>query len=375
MINSPQFFEALTEQGFEFFCGVPDSLLKDLCAYISDTADERHHVITVNEGNAVALATGYYLATKKIPVVYMQNSGLGNAVNPLTSLTDLEIYGIPILLIIGWRGEPGIKDEPQHKKMGRIQIELCTALGLPYEILPDQIEGAKDTLGRAKRWMDKYSAPFVLLVRKGTFAPYEIRNETPTHFVLNREEVLRALIPHLGKKDIIISTTGKTSREIFELRKARGEGHEKDFLTVGSMGHSSSIALGIAMEKSDRRVWCIDGDGALLMHMGSLAVVGKVTPKNFVHILINNFVHDSVGGQPTAIKNVHAGEVAKACGYTQSFLAKNENEVLRILKKIEKLEGPIFFEIQCNKGARKDLGRPTTTPSQNKDAFMRFLQT
>ena len=370
MIPNEEFYNCLTGNGIDFFTGVPDSLLKDFCAFVTDNSSNKSNIIAANEGNAIALAAGHYLATGKFGLVYMQNSGLGNAINPLTSLADKEVYSIPMLLLIGWRAEPNVKDEPQHAKMGKVTLNVLKSIEIPYEILDDNFEGI---IEKASNYMSKEKAPFAIVVKKGTFEEYKLKNQKQTNYELNREGAIKAVVPLLDNDDIIVSTTGMTSRELFELREANKQGHEKDFLTVGCMGHSSSIALGIALEKPERNVYCFDGDGALIMHMGALSVIGELNPKNFKHIVFNNFAHDSVGGQPTSADNIDIPAIAKANGYVYASSAATKNDVMRQIKKIKNIEGAALLEIKINKGARKDLGRPTTTTLQNKEAFMRFL--
>ena len=371
MINCEKFYNTLKNYGINFFTGVPDSLLKDFCAYVTDNSADKNNIITANEGNAIALAAGHYLATGKFGLVYMQNSGLGNVINPLTSLADKEVYSIPMLLIIGWRAEPGVKDEPQHIKMGKSTLKLLEAIGIKYEILNDNFD---EIIKKAVDYMEKEKTPFALVAKKGTFEEYKLKNKKETNYELNREEAIKAIIPLLDKDDIIVSTTGMTSRELFELREANKQGHEKDFLTVGCMGHSSSIALGIALEKPERNVYCFDGDGALIMHMGALSVIAELRPKNFRHVVFNNFAHDSVGGQPTSSYNINIPAIAKASGYAYAASAETKDDIINQIKKIRNIDGPALLEIKVNKGARKDLGRPTTTPIENKEEFMRFLR-
>ena len=349
MINCKDFYEILKNHEIEFFAGVPDSLLKDFCAYITDNIPSEKNIITANEGGAVALASGYHLATKKIGLVYMQNSGQGNAANPLISLADPDVYSLPILLVIGWRGEPDKKDEPQHVKQGKITLNFLETLGIPYEILPDTIEEAKQSIEKASKLMKENSSPYALVIKKETFEPYELQNKTKTDFELNRECALKLVVDNLQSNSIIVSTTGKTSRELFEYRKELNQDHEKDFLTVGSMGHSSQIALGIALSKPDRNIYCFDGDGALIMHMGSLAITGQKSPKNFKHIIFNNGSHDSVGGQPTAAFNINISQIAKACGYKESFQAETVVDIKEKIQLLESCEGPALLEIKVNK--------------------------
>ncbi len=368
-----ELFDLCTRHSLTFFTGVPDSLLKDFCAYITDNTSADQHIIAANEGNAIALAAGYHLATGNIGVVYMQNSGLGNCINPLTSLTDPDVYSIPLLMIIGWRAEPGVKDEPQHQKMGKVMQDVLHSIAIPYSILPSSIIEAEKCLKEAVAYMKKNKAPYAIIVKANTFESYKLQKKKQTSFPLNRELALRSIIPLLDEKDIVVSTTGKTSRELFELREELCQGHEKDFLTVGCMGHASSIALGISLQKPERSIYCIDGDGAAIMHMGALATIGKLQPANFKHIIINNFAHDSVGGQPTAADILDIPALARASGYKAAFSAETEEEVTSGFKKIKERSGPALLEIKCNKGVRENLGRPTRTPLENKWDFMAFV--
>jgi len=373
MINCRAFFELLREYGIDFFAGVPDSLLESPIAYLTDHVPAKNNIITCNEGNAIACAAGYYLSTGKPGAVYMQNSGLGNCINPLTSLADKEVYSIPMLLIIGWRGEPGTEDEPQHSKQGRVTRGMLENLEIPYSILPGSIEEAGQILGTAVQHMTKDQSPYALLVRKGTFEPYALQNKTRTDYPLKREEAIKLVVSHLKETDVIVSTTGKTSRELFELREELQQGHSRDFLTVGSMGHASAIALGIALQQPDRNVYCFDGDGALIMHMGSLTSIGKLHPPNFRHIIFNNFTHESVGGQPTAADVLDIPAIAKASGYEICFTATTEAEMRERLGDMQNAAGPSLLEIRVSIGSRRDLGRPEKTPKENKEAFMSVL--
>ncbi|MBI2654877.1 phosphonopyruvate decarboxylase [Candidatus Woesearchaeota archaeon] len=370
MISCKKFYDCLLENEIDFFSGVPDSLLKDFCAYVTDNAEGKKNIIAANEGNAIAIASGYHLSTGKFGLVYMQNSGLGNTINPLTSLADKEVYSIPMLLLIGWRAEPGIKDEPQHIKMGKVTLGLLETIGIKYEILNDNFE---EIIEKAKSHMENEKSPFAIVARKGAFEEYKLKTKKETNYELNREDAIRLIVPLLDKDDIIISTTGMTSRELFELREANKEGHEKDFLTVGCMGHSSSIALGIALEKPERNVYCLDGDGALIMHMGALSTIASLNPKNFKHIVFNNFAHDSVGGQPTAAYNIDIPAIAMASGYVYADSAETKDDLIDKINKMKNIDGPALLEIKVNKGHRKDLGRPTRTPIENKEDFMGFL--
>lgn len=371
----PQFFiETLKRCGIDFFAGVPDSLLKNICAYIADHLDERHNIITANEGGAVGLAAGYHLATGRIPVVYMQNSGEGNIINPLASLTDKEVYNIPVLLLIGWRGRPGVHDEPQHVKQGKVTLPLLETMGIPYAVLAKDEQEAAAQISKAVQVMTETKECYALVVEKDTFEAYALQNIVKNALTLTREEAIQTVAAALGDKDVIVSTTGMISRELFEYRTAMGQGHERDFLTVGSMGHASQIALGIALEKPERRVWCFDGDGAAIMHMGSMAIVASKHPQNYVHVVFNNGAHDSVGGQPTVGLDIDLPAVARAVGYRQAVSVSSKEELASLLADVRQQEGPVLLQVCVKKGNRKDLGRPTTTPIQNKEALMDFLK-
>ena len=372
MIRPEFFIEKLRENGINCFAGVPDSLLKNMCAYITDHCDAQHNIIAANEGAAVGIAAGHYLASGKPACVYMQNSGEGNIINPLASLTDEEVYNIPVLLLIGWRGRPGVHDEPQHVKQGKVTTGLLNVMGVNYEVLSKEEDKAEKQIDKAIKALQNKEV-FALVIEKDTFEDYKLQNVEVNNLTMSREEAIQTVAAALGEKDCIVSTTGMISRELFEYRAGKGEGHERDFLTVGSMGHASQIALGIAMAQPERRVWCFDGDGAAIMHMGSMAIVASKEPKNYVHVVFNNGAHDSVGGQPTVGLKIDLPAVAKAVGYKATYTVDSKYALNVILNEVKNLEGPILIEIKVKKGNRKDLGRPTTTPIQNKEALMDFL--
>ena len=372
MITPEFFIEKLRSEGIDFFAGVPDSLLKNVCAYITDHFDAAHNIIAANEGAAVGLAAGHYLASGKAGCVYMQNSGEGNAINPLASLTDKEVYNIPMLLLIGWRGKPGIHDEPQHVKQGKITTELLNVLGINYDVLSKEEDKAAKQISKAVEGINNKEV-YALVIEKDTFEEYKLQNIETNNLTMCREDAIQSVAASLDERDCIVSTTGMISRELFEYRASMNQSHERDFLTVGSMGHASQIALGIALERPDRRVWCFDGDGATIMHMGSLAIVASKSPKNYIHVVFNNGAHDSVGGQPTVGLRIDLPAVAKAVGYAAVYSVDNKADLETVLDKVKDSTGPVFLEIKVKKGNRKDLGRPTTTPIQNKEALMRFL--
>ena len=373
MINTKLFYDSLNHNEVDFYTGVPDSLLKDICSYISDNAPVDKHIIAANEGGAIALAMGYYLATSKTPLVYMQNSGFGNTINPLLSLADPKVYSIPMLLLIGWRGEPGVKDEPQHVKQGEVSENLLKTLGIPYVIISDKTENIDKVISVAIKKAEENNEPYAILVRKGTFEPYSLKTKTKTNFDLNREEAIIKATELLSDSDIIVATTGKTSRELFEFRARNNQGHHRDFLTVGGMGHANQIALGIALAKPEKIVYCFDGDGAALMHTGSLGIIGDLKLDNFKHIVFNNGAHDSVGGQPTIGFDISFGDIAKSFNYKKVFKIEKLKNFDQTFVDFQNENGPCLLEIIVNKGARKDLGRPTVSPKENKRNFMNEL--
>jgi len=367
--------ETLTEIiGAEFYTGVPDSQLKALCDFLMDTcgADPGRHMIAANEGNAAAIAAGYHLATGKVPVVYLQNSGEGNIINPVASLLSDQVYGIPVVFIVGWRGEPGVHDEPQHIYQGAVTLKLLEDMDIrPFVIGKDTADGEVRAAMDAFRPLLAAGKSVAFVVRKGAVT-YDCAVHYRNCHRMSREEAIGRIIK-AAEADPIVSTTGKTSRELFEIRERNDQSHGHDFLTVGSMGHASSIALGLALQKPDRTVWCIDGDGAALMHLGAMAAIGTSSPSNLIHIVINNEAHESVGGMPTAAGGIDLPAIAQACGYRQTASVDTAEGLDAVLGNVEAGQGPYFIEIKCALGARKDLGRPTTTPLENKRAFMAYL--
>lgn len=370
MIEPKDLVENLARYDIDFYSGVPDSLLKDFCAYVDNNGDSEKHLITANEGNAVALATGYHMATGKSAVVYLQNSGLGNTINPLTSIADKDVYQTPMLLIIGWRGEPGLNDEPQHIKQGRITTGQLELLEVPYKVV-DSGSNAEILARWAREQLDHTNAPVALLVKKGAFAQYKSKRMPTMDSALKREDALRVLLSLIGDCPVV-STTGKTSREVFELRAERNE-PQRDFLTVGGMGHTASIALGVAMGQLSKRVVCLDGDGSVLMHMGALPIIGSVAPVNFTHVLLNNAAHESVGGQPTVGDHTDFKAIALASGYKDYAVASSVDEIKSAWKQVSEQPGPVMLEVRITTGSRDDLGRPTSTPVENKLAFMDWI--
>lgn len=359
----------------DFYTGVPDSQLKALCNYLMHTygIDPKHHVIAANEGNCTALAAGYHLATGKVPVVYMQNSGEGNIINPVASLLNDKVYAIPMIFVIGWRGEPGIHDEPQHIYQGEVTLKLLEDMEIHYFVIGKDTteEEVSAAMQDFRKELDR-GEDVAFVIRKGALS-YEEKVEYHNDNPMIREEIIRHIVQASGENPIV-STTGKASRELFEIREHNGQSHKYDFLTVGSMGHSSSIALGVAVQKPGTKVWCVDGDGAVLMHMGSMAVLGSTAPKNMVHIVINNGAHETVGGMPTVAANIDLVAIARACGYPNA-VSVTSYETLDSELAVAKAKNELtFIEVKCGIGAREDLGRPTTTALENKQNFMEYLK-
>ena len=368
MIAVDNIVTVLKKSRIDFFTGVPDSLLKSFFAYVTDTCGESH-VIAANEGGAVGLAAGHYLATGKPALVYMQNSGQGNAVNPLCSLADPDVYSIPMVLLVGWRGEPSVKDEPQHVKQGKVTISLFETLGIPTEVLPDDEAAAADLTRKMVEMAKVESCPVALIVRKGLFAEYKLQNKKSDISALPREQAIEEILKSLPEGAIVVSTTGMISREVYETRERLGQDHSRDFLTVGSMGHAIMIALGIAKAQPDRRVFCLDGDGASIMQMGNMAIAAQSGCANLTHLVLNNAAHDSVGGQPTVGGAIDLSAIAASCGYEVISAVANLHD-LHVLHGSNK---PKFIEIKVAKGARKDLGRPKEPPQVNKALYMKTL--
>ena len=372
MLCPTDYLRVLGDSGVTFFTGVPDSLLKEFCACVTMTLKPEDHLISANEGAAVGLAIGHYIGTGSLPLVYLQNSGLGNVVNPLLSLASPEVYGTPMLLMLGWRGEPGKKDEPQHVHQGRVMAKMLEDMDLPVVVLSeDMVEAEVQTKAAAQQARD-INGPVALVVKKNTFDKYaapEVEADLP----LGREEAIIAAAETLEDNAAVICTTGMPSRELFEFRARNEAGHDRDFLTVGGMGHASQIALGLAMAQPARPIYCFDGDGAVLMHMGSMAITGQSNAKNLIHLVFNNGVHGSVGGQPTVGFNIDMPKIAIACGYASAQRVTNKEGLHSAITMARATDGVSFIEVQVRPGNRADIGRPTSTPEQNKVAMMKFL--
>jgi phosphonopyruvate decarboxylase len=371
MIQPKVFFDAISSRGVSFYTGVPDSLLANFCFYLDDHSSNQQHIIVANEGNAVALAMGFHMSTGKLGMVYMQNSGLGNIVNPLTSLVDPEVYKVPMLLVIGWRGEPGVDDEPQHIKQGQVTLPQLDILEIPNWVV-DAKSDINSVLDDAFACMNHRNAPVALVIRKDTFEKYTPNNSINQISNFLREDALELILQLCSEEDLIVSTTGKTSREVYELRVKNGQS-QRDFLTVGGMGHASSIALGVAVGQPQRRIVCLDGDGSMIMHMGSMPVIAKFKPKKFIHVLLNNCSHESVGGQPTSANVIDFQKLSAAVGYKAYAVASDIQSLKDAWRSLINDTGPVLLEVKIRNGSREDLGRPKSTAEQNKIAFMEII--
>lgn len=376
MIDQKKFYECLQNTGVEFITGVPDSLLNEFCLYAAAELPPERHVIAANEGNAVALAAGYHLATGSVPLVYMQNAGLGNAMNPLLSLTNKEVYAIPMVLLIGWRGAPGIKDHAQHKKQGELTPALLKSVDIPFKIIDNDGEDVFDSARWAVRTAKEISGPVALLAKKGVFAK-DKKNEVSAFgnkYKMNRENTIDCVIKCVPKDAIFVATTGRATREIYDLRALSEAGHDTDFLNVGAMGHASSIATGIALVQKKRLVVCLDGDGAAIMHLGALTTAGKLNLPNFLHVVLNNGAHESTGGQPTAGFKANLTAIAENAGYkTVGAAVETERTLCDALKTLLSTEGPSFIDIHIRQGTRSDLGPLKAKLGELKAIFMKSV--
>lgn len=377
MISPELFHKALTDAGISFFTGVPDSLLKEYCSYVDSAVELDSHVISANEGSAVAIAAGFYLGTGQLPLVYMQNSGLGNAVNPLLSLVDPEVYSLPVVVLVGWRGAPGVSDEPQHVKQGRVTPAILNSMEIPWMAIGDTDESARYAAAWAAETALNIMGPVVLLANQGAFAKSELKRNTASFDAasLSRELAIETITASLPKDSVVVSTTGMASRELYEIRTRTGADSSRDFLTVGSMGHASQIALGVALSRPNLEVYCIDGDGAALMHLGGMATIGSSGLRNLTHILLNNGVHDSVGAQPTVANNISLTEVSRACRYSMvSDPVGSAADLTKALIELTNHAGPKFLEVKIKPGSRGDLGRPKESPLVNKKLLMESIE-
>ncbi len=371
MISPSDFSKKLHELGFDTAVGVPDSTFKGLISYFSSQALFRH-IIASNECEAMGIAAGYYLAHRAPALVYMQNSGFCKSLNPYTSMLSADVYGIPALMLVGWRGEPGLKDEPQHKMMGRIMLDLFKTMEIEYSILDEsqwenQLSAARDYLSRCRR-------PFIIAVKSKLFDDFKIPLKEECRASMTREEALDIIVGNTSNRTVFISTTGKTSRELFEIREQRGQSHGPDFYTVGSMGCASAIAFGVGLADSPREIFILDGDGAAIMQLGSMATIGHYKNPHLKHIILDNHAHESTGGQPTVSGSIDFIAIGRACGYEYAASVDNPADLKKSLQSLENNGLLSLLVVRIKKGSRPNLGRPTTTPRENRDAFITFFQ-
>lgn len=373
-LSTQELYDPLVTSGVDYFCGVPDSITGPFSHFLQDNAEGRH-VITANEGNAIGLAIGYHIATGKIPLVYMQNSGLSNAIDPLASLADRTVLSTPMLLLVGWRGQPGKNDEPHHTRQGAITPELLRSLEIPFDTLSCDPTEVNRQITEMVRNAGDQNRPYALLIEQGSFAEYSSAGvQQLDSNSMSREEAVATVVEGLDENAIVVSGIGKLSRELFEHRQNQGQDHSKDLLVVGGMGHASSVALGIAQQKPEKKIFCFDGDGSVLMHLGALATIGNLSPSNFYHIVFNNGLHDSVGGQPTTARRADLLAVARASGYRYTTSQAEPLSLIQEVIKIQQADGPALLEVKVHPGARPDLTRPTIHPASNKEAFMTLLR-
>ncbi len=374
MIDLQKFLDCLQSEGVKFISGVPDTLLNDFCLYVADKWPIKHHVIAANEGNSMALATGFHLATGSIPLVYMQNSGFGNVVNPFLSLTYKDVYAIPMVLLIGWRGDPAIKDHAQHKKQGELTTVFLDAMDIPYKILENNTFDSLDKVKWAIKTAREINSAVALVVRKGILAKSEKEGFIAENQLLSREEAIKCVLESVPDDAVFVASTGRATRELYELRNLNNQGHEKDFLNVGAMGHTSSIALGLTMGLKHRMVVCLEGDSSAIMHLGSLTTTGVVKPDNLLHVLLNNGVHESVGGQPSAGFSADLTMIAEKSGYnTIGCAVKTAEKLLDSIKILLDKKGPGFIEVIIKKGIRSDLPPLKFNLKNSKENFMKNI--
>lgn len=370
-MKAEAFAGKIRQLGIETVVGVPDSALKPFCDYMNGEGQKQFtHYVPANEGAAVGIGIGNYLATGKPVCIYAQNSGIGNMVNPITSLANEAVYGIPMLLVIGWRGEPGTKDEPQHKFMGNLTESMLDTLQIEYAILAKELPSGEveKAFDRARDAL-REERQFAFLIKRDFFEP-ETKCVYQNNHRLVREQAIHEIISAIGERDVVVSTTGKISREVYEQSNQIKGNHAQDFLTVGGMGHASMIAFGIAQARQDKRVYCLDGDGAVLMHMGGLAFLGKQRPDNLVHICLNNEAHESVGGMPTGCAGMEYAEAAASCGYPVTYVVEDAPALRKVLEAIKPVHELTFIEIKVALSSRTDLGRPVESAQENKVHFM-----
>ena len=363
MIKTEEFISFLTKKKINFFCGVPDSTLNSFLNALS--IKKKKNVIAPNEGGAVALAMGYYLKTKKIPLVYMQNLGLGNATDPLTSLCAPEVYSIPMVLLIGWRGNPHMKDEPQHLVTGKNTLNILKLFKIKTVII--RSNKSFKSIGKIINHSQKFKKIVAIVVPPGIFSKLSVKVKKSNLPI--RSNVIEKILRSVKKNTRIISTIGFSSREFFQVKKEKKIKNGKLFLMVGGMGHASATSLGVHLNSGKNEVICVDGDGAFLMHMGNVATAGVYAKKNFKYILFDNNAHESTGVQPTISNKINFKKIASGFGFKKVYELKTKKDVENKLSKIMKLTQPTFIRIVVATGTFKKLERPKDL-YEIKDKFM-----
>lgn len=362
MINQNNFIITLNSLGINFFTGVPDSYLNGFCCCLDQMVDKKNNIIAANEGNAVAIASGYYLSTGNIPLVYLQNSGMGNILNPVVSLSDKNVYNIPMILLIGWRGEPNTNDHPQHKVQGEITTKILDMLEIPYIIPQEDDKKFEEQLREIVKKAKEELKTVAIIAKKGVFAKTEKDAVIDNLYELSRFDAMKTVVENMPSNTIYVASTGRASRELYYLRELRGESHKNDFLNVGSMGHASSVAFGIALQKVNRNVVCFDGDAAAIMHMGSLTMVSKYNLPNFIHVVLNNGVHESVGGQKSAGFDINFSDIAKSCGYSVvDEIIDTKCKLENAINTLKTTGKPSFIDVRIHKGLKE--GAPPLNPN------------
>lgn len=374
MLDQKRVFQTLAENGVNFFTGVPDSYLNGFCNYALENCGERN-VIAANEGNAVGIAAGHYLASKEIPLVYMQNSGMGNAINPLASMADERVYAIPMLLLIGWRGQGDSEpNHPQHALQGEITPTLLETMHIPYTVLADSDDEFVLTAERALKYCRENRRSYALIAPKGVMAAADKPNNTDDTYPMSREEAIEVFLNRMPADTIYTATTGRATRELFFLRERRNETKAHDFLNVGSMGHASSVALGIALENPNRYVVALDGDCAAMMHMGAMTMASKVNAPRLMHVVLNNGAHESVGGQPSAGHRVDFTKIAEACGYeTVGHAVTTQAELEQAIDALKDCGRASFIDCRIHKGLSRKLPPIIFDHREAIDALMEEL--
>lgn len=369
-----EFFDSLKENKVSFFTGVPDSYLNGFCNYLKLNFLASENVITANEGNAIAFAAGYYLSTGELPLVYMQNSGMGNSINPLVSLTDTHVYSIPMILLIGWRGEPETKDgeREQHIMQGRLTKPLLDDMGISYHIISDST--AQEDVSWAANYAREKSKTVALIVPNGVLTEKK-KNDADDKYPLSREEAISIILDVMPKDTLYVASTGRATRELFCQREIRGEDHSHDFLNIGSMGHGSSVAMGLALGNPKRRVVCLDGDAAAIMHMGAMTTVSKLELPNFTHVVLNNGAHESVGGQPSVGQLIEFTKIAEGCGYyTVGRSVENEEQLRLAVQACIECGKASFVDARIHSGIRNDLHSITMSSHEMIDEFIKTVR-